>query len=221
MDRGLHLFFMGVIHVSMQKAHTDRLNIQPGQRIHQPVQFCPRQRLHHLTFYVHAFSSFKAFGCRHQRLRDFQIEVVKLIADFATDGQHITRALRHDQPGLGTFALDQRVGHQRSAVNDLGYRRSCTCARCGHLPQEINHHRGYRFTWITRRGQCFRDPDPATGIKHRQSVGESATDIDGNADSFVSFRFCHCILSLIHLDISRIFSRRLSHHAYSVGSKSR
>ena len=56
---------------------------------------------------------------RHQRLGKGEEQIVDVVALLGAHFENVAEARRRDQPEPGAAPLDDGVGHQRRAVNDL------------------------------------------------------------------------------------------------------
>ena len=115
----------------------------------------------------HALGHVEAQMARHERLRQFDHQVVEVVAVLAPDLERVAEALRRDQRGRGRAALDDRVGHERRAMDDQleVARRSCrdassVCASTVSTPSRR----------VVRRGQRLVDGDDLPSSARQRSV---------------------------------------------------
>ena len=134
----------------MQQADCNRFDVERAELVEQAIEFGLRQGFDDAAAHVEPLIDFQPLVFGHQRLRDFKVQVIQVVADFTRDGQHVARALRDDQTRARALTLDQRVGDERRAVHDV-IDVALTVAPCrGDLLQQVNHHGGHRFARIVR-----------------------------------------------------------------------
>ena len=75
------------------------------------------QRLQHAAVGGHTLRHVEAQVARHQRFRQVEIQIIELVAVFAADLDGVAKTRRREQRRRRALALDQRVGHQRRAVD--------------------------------------------------------------------------------------------------------
>ena len=110
---------MGVVHVGMQQAHGDAVIASFLEFIRQRLGLGAVERNEHLAGGLHALGNHIAPVARQQRVRQFQVKVVLFEAAFGAHLDDIAEPLRGDEGGLCATPLDQRVGGERGAVDDL------------------------------------------------------------------------------------------------------
>ena len=115
--------FMRGVAVGVQEA--DRRCLYPGiaQGFGRGFHLRRVQRRHDAPVAVHPFADLQPIPARHQRLWILQKQVVNVVALLGAHLQQVTKAARRDQAERRSVALDDRVGHQRGAVQDFAHRR--------------------------------------------------------------------------------------------------
>ena len=125
----------------------------------------------------HALGDLDAAAAWHDRVGEFQEQVVDVVALLDAELEHVAEAARRQQAGGRAAAFDQGVGDQRGAVQHLrqiGHRDAGLFgdgANAGECP----------FRRIGRRGQAFVQRDATgRGIKQHE-IGEGAADVEAEA----------------------------------------
>ena len=92
-------FLVRVVHVRVQQAHRHRLDAEPADLVHQPVELGLGERRDHVAVARRAARRLSTrFVVGHERLRDLEIEVVELVAaSRAPMVEHVARALGDDE----------------------------------------------------------------------------------------------------------------------------
>ncbi len=113
---------------------------------------------------------------RHERLGEIEIQIIELVTMLAANFHGIAEARRRKQRRRRALALDQRIGHQRRAVNQrtalAGFHRA--------VFQHGTHRLLHRQTRIAGSRQSLAD-DGAAVVTDQKHVGKRAADIDANA----------------------------------------
>ena len=76
------------------------------------------ERQEDVAFVVETFGYGQAQVARHQRFRQYDVQVVLVVTAFVAHRDHVAKALGGDQCGAGAFAFDHRIGGERGAVDD-------------------------------------------------------------------------------------------------------
>ena len=132
------------------------------------------QRLQHAAVIGQPLGDLQPAAARHQRFREFQEQVVDVVALLDAELQHVAEAARRQQPQLRAMPLDQRVRHQRGAVQQFPH--------LGHADARRRAHRADAFQRairrVLRRCQAFVQANGAGRSIQQHEVGEGATDIE-------------------------------------------
>jgi hypothetical protein len=164
---------------AVEEGDGDRLDPGGGQFPGQAldillVQIVPRQRR---PIGESAPRHAEAEVARHEGMRHLELQVVEVVAMLAADLQGIAEALAGEERGQGSLALDQRVGDQGRAMDDLAegaHRRVGGRQRL--LQPGLDGTRR-----IVRCGEGLPDDERAAGVVIDDQVGEGAADIDAGA----------------------------------------
>ena len=183
LERVADLLFVRVIDIGMQQRHGNRIHPQccNGQR--HPLQLRRVERGNHFAARVEPFVDFDAAIGRHQRLGQYDLQIVDVVAPFASNVERVAHAPGRDQSGAGARALDQGIGDECGAVHGFGQLRRRRPHRCGDLAQQAQDHRRYGFSRISRSRGRLGDPDPTGGGQRRHTVGKRPPDVHGHTQS--------------------------------------
>ena len=178
-DGGPRGALVGGIPVRMQEAHGDGVHAVGGEAARLGGDRVEVERDEGVAVAVHALGHLQPAAARHQRLGILQEQVVDVVALLGAHLQDVAEALGGDEAEAGAAPLDQRVGHQRRAVDDLahvGQRQ----AGIGHdLRQALQRaDRG-----VVRSGEAFVQPDAAINGVEQDEVGEGAADVEADAEA--------------------------------------
>ena len=152
------------------------------------------QRRLHRTIRAHPLHHAEARIAWHQHRVRIGREAVDVPAHMAVDLQHILEARGRDQCGARKLALQHRIGRNGRAMQqqpNLGEREAEALTGFGDAAQQP--HRGI----IRRRGRLPRMHRARAAVENLK-VGESAADIDSDADWFLG---AHCITFGSHVAI--------------------
>ena len=175
-----HHLLMGVVLVGMQQPHRDRGEAGQLQPLRQRLDLGPLQRDQHIALRIHPLAQRIAELARQQRLGQGQVQVVLLEPALGAHLDDVAKALGGDQRCLRPAPLDQRIGRQRRAMDDLLHVAQPD-ARLGADP--VNALRdGVLGRGIG--GQHLGGKGGAIDFQHH--VGEGAANVDAHAD-----RLCH------------------------------
>jgi hypothetical protein len=116
-------------------------------------------------------------AARHQRVGAAHEEVVGVVPQLRADLLHVPKTLRGQEAGRDPAALDQRIGDQRRAVDDvahLGRRDAVALQQAAHAFQ-------HGLFGGVRRGQHLAVEQPPVARVEHDEVGEGAADVDADA----------------------------------------
>ena len=127
------LALMRVVAIGVQEGNRECLDPFRDEAIDRLAERILIERTQHRASRVDALIGLGAQMARHERLRLFEEEVIKIVANFVTHLQDVTESLGGDQADLGALALDDGVGDERGAMNDVvepadvdaGFLRGC------------------------------------------------------------------------------------------------
>ena len=105
--------------IGMQKTDGDGFHSVGLQRPGGGAHGVEVQRNDGVAIPVHAFRHFQPVAAGHQRIGVLQEQVVDVVALLGPHLQDVAEALRGDQAQFRPAPLDQRVGDQRGAVDDI------------------------------------------------------------------------------------------------------
>src|SRR5439155_3967767 len=131
------------------------------------------QRLQHRAIRGHPFRNVEPKVARHQRLWEFEIEIVKLVAMLPADLDGVAKSGRGKQRRRRPFALDQRVRNQRCPVNQ-GAALPCFYRA---VLQRGSERIFNSYTGVARRRQSLADDSRAV-FTDQQQVGKRNADIN-------------------------------------------
>ena len=103
----------------MHEANRRRLIASLLDHAHKPRDLGILQRLQNRPVRRHPLGGHMTMLARHQGLRQDQVQVVLLEPVLRAHLDYVAKAFRRDEGGLRPPPLDQRIGDQRGAVNDL------------------------------------------------------------------------------------------------------
>ena len=93
---------------------------------HQATDDCQRfgrvERCDHPAGIVQPFVHLAPEEAQHQRFRVFEGDVINVVPSFAPNLQRIAKAGSGNKPGLGALALDDSVGNEGCAMDQVGDR---------------------------------------------------------------------------------------------------
>lgn len=110
----------------------------------------------------------------HQRLGEFDLRIVHIVAVLVADHEHIAEALGDDQRGRRSLALDQRIGDHRGGVHDDAVHVAGLDAGL----RQNRMHAAEAAQQVVMGGQRLVDGERAVGLP-QHDIGEGAADIDG------------------------------------------
>ena len=125
----------------------------------------------------HALGHVEAQMARHQRFGQIEIEIVKLVAVFPADLDGVAKARGGKQRRRRAFALDQRVGHQRRAMDQRTALRA-------HLTEPFSNTGRSAFSTARLGSPGVVRVLPMTAVPSsptNKHVGKRPADIDANA----------------------------------------
>src|SRR5262249_58443229 len=105
--------------VGVQEADGDRLDTFTTGAARQPAHAGLVQRSVHRSVRQDTFVYFPAAAPGHQGLGKFEEQVVYVVSVLAAYGQHVAHTSGGDERGQRSLALDQSVGDECGAVDDL------------------------------------------------------------------------------------------------------
>ena len=114
---------------------------------------------------------------RHQRRGIACAQVVHIVAPLERDIENIGEPCGYQHGGPGALAFDQRIGHQRGAVDDAV---DFGDADAG-LAQQDRYPRQHRLRRIPRRGELLVDVQFSAALIECGEVRERAADVDPEA----------------------------------------
>ena len=76
------------------------------------------QRLDHTTTFVDPLVGLEASPSGHERFRELEVEVVKVVTPLATDFEDVAKPARGEKRGYRTLPLHDRVRDERGPMND-------------------------------------------------------------------------------------------------------
>ena len=129
-----------------------------------------------LAVRVDPFANFVAQIARYQRLRLLPLDVVELRHAHTSQLEHVPKARGRYQCRSCSLLLENRVGRDRCAVNQLLDVVELDARLLNQTPQPIDD----RAAEIVRCGENLDGPDCAVRT-HEHDVGERATDVDPDA----------------------------------------
>ena len=164
----------------MQEDDGDRLDAALGQLARQPLHVGLVKLLERRAVGQGALRHVEAQIARHERARVLQHQVVEIVALLAPDLDRVAEALGGQQRGPRAFALDDRVGDQRGAVDEMLHLGGFDSG----LLQGLDQHGLDRLRRIGRRGQHLADGERAGLIVHHDQIGEGAADVHADTVTF-------------------------------------
>jgi hypothetical protein len=110
---------------------------------------------------------------RDDRPRENEPQVEEIVAAFAPDIENVAHAGRHQHSGPRALALDQRVGDERGAMHQSGYRADSDAARVQQRLHAVQNGRRR----ILGRGQELVQRDRPRLLVDQHAIGEGAADV--------------------------------------------
>jgi hypothetical protein len=117
---------------------------------------------------------------RREGWRQFDFQVVGVVAPLEADFHHVAETLRGDERGLHALALDQRVGDERGAVDHVRHVGGRHAVRL-HQPAHAGQHRA---RGIVRRGEHLVVEQASRLRVEHHEVRKGAADVDADAVAF-------------------------------------
>ena len=176
-DDCTHQLLVGRIRVAVHEADCngfDALVAQLGRQArHRALVWCARNG----PVGVDALVDRQAQMTRHQRRGHLQKQVVQVVAVLAGDLVRVAEAGGGQQRRTGAFALDDGVGYQRRAMDDVPDLVGGGVGAQQRVLQDVGDGGGR----ITRCGQHLADGELARGIIDQDQVRERPADVDADA----------------------------------------
>ena len=167
---------VGGVGVGMQQRHRDRLGPALPDAPDRLLHRARVHRLQHPPFMIEPLPHLEAARGRHLGSGlGRKVETVEVAPVLAPDGQGVGEAPGGDQGDLGEIVLDDGVGHQGGAVDEVVHVRP----RQIHRPergQQAGH-------GVAGSGRHLGDPRLAARPVHGHHVRERAADVDSDPPS--------------------------------------
>ena len=170
-----HRLLVGGIAVGVEQRDGDGLDARRPQALDDGVHLGRGERRALAAVGQHPRAEAQAQAGRHQRLRLLEGEVVGVVAGLAPDLEGVLVAGGGDEPGRRALALDERVGDERGAVDDVAHLARAH-ARPGQGTARPVHHRGRGV--LGGREDLLHDGGRAAGVEEHD-VGEGPADVHG------------------------------------------
>jgi hypothetical protein len=187
-DHGAGLPLVLGIGVSVQEADRDRLDAFAFERLAGIRHTLLLQGLVDLASGQHALVDLTGQAARHKRPMAMEEQVVGFGPVAAADDVDVAGAARHDEAGLGAFALDQRVDGRGRAVDQFVDGGGINAA----LTNAVDHALGK----LRRRGQALGLDKGLGLIVKTDQVGEGAADVNRNENHATAPAFNACMALL-------------------------
>ena len=167
---------VGGIGVGVQQGHRHR---RGAALLDAPERLVDRSRIHrfeNLPLMIESLPHLETALGRHLGGGlGRKVETVEVAPVLAPDGQGVGEPSGGDQGDLGEIVLDDGVGHQSGAVDQVVHVRPCEI----HRP-ERGQQAGHA---VVGAGGNLGDPGVATRPVHRNHVRERAADVDSDPPS--------------------------------------
>ena len=177
-----HHTFMNGVEVGMNEPDGDAGVAAFADRLSERLDLFAVHRDQSLAARIDAFAQRVAKLTRQKRFRQRQIEVILLEARFRPHLDDVAKTFGRDERGLGSAPLDQRVGRQGGAVNDLVNRGRRNASLGADQPHPLDD-------GVLRRGigrQHLGGELARAVLDHH--VREGAADVDAKTNSRSSHR---------------------------------
>ena len=166
------------VQIAVEQADRDRDDVLLGQRPRDLVDPVLFQGLQHLAARIQPLLDLEAEIARHERPRLLEMDIVEARPDLAADLQHVAESFGRDERGARRLALDQGVGGDGGAVDQVGngVRRDIA------IGQDALDRVEEALGGVRGRGGDLRDPGRAAGFGEQHGIGERAADVDAEAE---------------------------------------
>ncbi len=182
LDERPHALLVVGIAVGVHQAHRDRLDIVGHQLLHRAQHRHLVERLDDATVGSDALGDLEPARTAHQRLGEGQEQVIDVVALLDADLEHVAETLGRDEADRRALALDDGVGDQRRAVNDLVEIADGDAGGGHHIGETAQRTLGR----IGRRGQALVETNGRVALVEQDEVGEGASDIDTGPETLGS-----------------------------------
>ena len=182
------------VQVAVKQADRDRDHVLLGQCTGDFVNPVFVQGLQHGACRVEPLIDLEAEIARHEWPRLLEVDVVEVRPDLAADLQHVAEALGGDERGPWGLALDQGVGGDGGAVDEVGDGVRRDVALGENAFDRVQEAPGR----IRRSGGDLRDSGRPGVFGEQHGIGEGTADVHANPelslwcsihDKVVSFDF--------------------------------
>ena len=167
---------MRVVDIGVQEADRDAFIARLGQIIRQRLHLRPIEGYEDAAVGIHPLRQHIAAVAGEERFGEIEVQVVLFEPAFGAHLDHVAKALRRDQRGLRTPPLNQRIGGERGAVDDLADGGGGDARLGADLMQALNN--GVFGGGIGR--QHLGGDHAHIGFHHH--IGEGAADIHAQSD---------------------------------------
>ena len=110
---------MRIVDVGVDESDGDALEARLGDPVNRGLDFGPVQGDQHVTARTHPLANGESHLPRRKRLGQVQVQVILLEPRFGAHFDDVAKSLGRDQRRPCPPALDNGIGRQRRAVNDL------------------------------------------------------------------------------------------------------
>lgn len=181
-QRVRHLLLVRGVGIGMQQADGERLELVRFDRAHELDERSGIERFDDPAVDSDALVDLEAPLRRDQRLRKLDIEIVEIVAQLARYVGDVTRPFRDDEARARAVPFDERVGHERGGVNDIGHLAGSAARIAGpDLAQKLGNHRGNAFAGIVRGGEALANPYPTRVAVFHNAICERPANVHGDS----------------------------------------
>ena len=164
--------FVAVVAIGVEERDRHRLDVEPGDRLRQPVDLLRLRLGQHLAPAVHPLVHLEAQRAGDQRRGAAELDVERVGAVAARELQRVAEALGRHQRRLRAGALQKRVDDQRRAVLDQ--------QRAGEVDAGLGDAGHHPVDQVAIGGERLGVDDLAPFHVEGGDVGEGAPGIDGD-----------------------------------------
>ena len=184
MDQIAERDFVGRVGIGVQQADRDRLDPVGDQRIDGRRSLRLVQRRDDLARVGHAPDHAQTAVAGGEGLGELQEQVMNVVALLGPHLEDVAEPLGRQQAQPAAAPLDDGVGDQRRAVDDLVKIRE----RQALPPQQVGHARQRTLGRVARRGQALVQMDASAPFVQQNEICKRSPDIEAQTKSVCA---CH------------------------------
>ena len=178
-----HHLLVNRVAVGVQETHGHRVDASSLELSQPRTHLGQFQCLDHPALAIQALGHFQSLIARDQWLRKLQEQIIDVVALLSTHLKNVSKARGGEQAhACATLALDDGVGHQRGAMDDVVHLGEGDPSLVDQLLQTDQR----RARWVVGRGQpLVQENTPGLPVKQHE-VGECSANVESDAPAL-----CH------------------------------